>query len=366
MLSDVVFIKTLFQIVTNFFVVSILGLFFSFQGRKTNTKLLFYYGLGLFGIGIALGLGTFIDFITVLITGNNMDVYLKLYLTWAPIPFVGVILGYVYSEILIPNNKWYFFSLILTQNTLYLLDLFIFHWTTDVIVYPAIPGEALVNTLHALPIYPFYSFRSGWFPRSLYLIIGIGMLYKAFGSKGIFRKKFFYLSTSVILNSLVRLIGWHLYPVWQLYPVLGDIASIFFTIIDFTSYIFAYLGLRAEPEQRKKRVKKKITTKDSLFRIIQKPEQITEEEVAFYREQKICLVCKGKVAGFNIFLCPNCEALYHEDCARVLTTMENACWVCIEPIDKTKSTKPFKKVEEKKDVKNKNKENNSKLNNKGS
>ena len=81
---------------------------------------------------------------------------------------------------------------------------------------------------------------------------------------------------------------------------------------------------------------------ESLFRLTKRPAQITEEEVTYYKEQKICMICKGKVSGFNIFLCPNCETIYHEECARALGDAENACWVCNKPIDKSKPSKPFK------------------------
>ena len=120
------------------------------------------------------------------------------------------------------------------------------------------------------------------------------------------------------------------------------------SIIQLGSPWFSYLGLRKEPEERKKKIKEDVKIKDSFFRVTQRPDQITEEEVTYYREQKICLICKGKVGGFNTYICMNCEALYHEECARTLSDLENACWVCNEPIDKTKPTKPFKIVEEKK------------------
>ncbi len=35
-----------------------------------------------------------------------------------------------------------------------------------------------------------------------------------------------------------------------------------------------------------------------------KPAKITEKDITFYREQIICLVCKGNVEGFN-FICPS-------------------------------------------------------------
>jgi hypothetical protein len=351
MLSDVVFYNTLLDIVIYFFLWFIIGLFFMFQGRKTKTKLLFYYGLALIGIGITLGGATFIDFTTILITGNNMDGQLKLYIMWVPTAGLAApVMAYVWAEILIPKKKWYFLSIILILNMLILLDLFIFHWMTPIIIPPTIPGEGLVEVHYGLPIpTQRLPFRWNVFTYSYGLVLGAGVLYKASEMKGIFRKKYIYLSIGIVLHCLSRML------MFQMVQAFGEEVKFIFIIIDLTGLVTSYLGLRAEPEERKKKVKRKIITKDSFFRIIERPEHISEEEVTYYREQKICLICKGKVAGFNIFLCPNCEALYHEDCARALSTMENACWVCIDPIDKTKPTKPFKKVEEKKEVEEKKK-----------
>jgi len=72
-----------------------------------------------------------------------------------------------------------------------------------------------------------------------------------------------------------------------------------------------------------------------------------EEEVTVYREQKVCLVCKGKISGFNIFICPKCNALYCEKCARALSEIQNICWVCESPLDQSKPIqKEKRKVEE--------------------
>jgi len=74
-------------------------------------------------------------------------------------------------------------------------------------------------------------------------------------------------------------------------------------------------------------------------------QKITEEEVTYFKEKKICLVCKGNIKGFNNYICPKCEVLYCENCARALIDLENTCWVCESPLDKSKPSKPFKKKE---------------------
>ena len=76
------------------------------------------------------------------------------------------------------------------------------------------------------------------------------------------------------------------------------------------------------------------------------PQKITEEEVTYFKEKKICLVCKGNIEGFNNYICPKCEVLYCENCARTLIDLENTCWVCESPLDKSKPSKPFKRKED--------------------
>ena len=72
------------------------------------------------------------------------------------------------------------------------------------------------------------------------------------------------------------------------------------------------------------------------------------------KEKKVCLVCKGKIGRFNNYICPECDVLYCENCARTLSELENMCWVCETPFDNSKPSKPFKKekeeVKEKKEV----------------
>ncbi|MFX1572313.1 MAG: tetratricopeptide repeat protein [Promethearchaeota archaeon] len=67
--------------------------------------------------------------------------------------------------------------------------------------------------------------------------------------------------------------------------------------------------------------------------------QIFEEKVEIHKEQKICLVCKGQALGFT-YIC-DCGAIYCENCALALSNLENICWVCDSPIDKSKPIKPY-------------------------
>ena len=82
-------------------------------------------------------------------------------------------------------------------------------------------------------------------------------------------------------------------------------------------------------------------------KIITNMEQVIEKKVTVYSELKTCVVCKGSAAGFNIYVCPQCSSIYCKWCAKAVVELENACWTCESPIDKTKPSQPFEKVEEK-------------------
>ncbi|NMC08499.1 MAG: hypothetical protein GYA24_25040, partial [Candidatus Lokiarchaeota archaeon] len=60
-------------------------------------------------------------------------------------------------------------------------------------------------------------------------------------------------------------------------------------------------------------------------------QQKTEAEVTTFKEKKICLVHKGPVSG-NIYLCPQCDALYCVKCAGALKQAGEKCWQCGSPI----------------------------------
>jgi len=96
----------------------------------------------------------------------------------------------------------------------------------------------------------------------------------------------------------------------------------------------------------KKEETSKSTEKISVVGIFTKPEHITEEEVSISKEKKICLVCKGKVARNNIFLCPECDTFYCSKCTDALSNLENACWVCETPFDESKPVRLPEKKEE--------------------
>jgi uncharacterized protein YpmB len=73
----------------------------------------------------------------------------------------------------------------------------------------------------------------------------------------------------------------------------------------------------------------------NLLAMFTKPQRVTEEEVSVSKEKKICLICKGKLAR-KIYICPECSTFYCKKCSETISNLENACWVCETPFDKSK------------------------------
>ncbi|MFX0136601.1 MAG: RING finger protein [Candidatus Hodarchaeota archaeon] len=115
---------------------------------------------------------------------------------------------------------------------------------------------------------------------------------------------------------------------------------------------FAYSRRKSKQESVKKTsTPLGIKVEESKISLIEtlsqsKPAEITQDQVSLYREQNVCLVCKGQLNRYDVYLCPKCKVLYCENCAHSLENLENQCWVCGEPIDKSKPVKLSKEQEE--------------------
>ena len=71
--------------------------------------------------------------------------------------------------------------------------------------------------------------------------------------------------------------------------------------------------------------------------------QITEDDFTIHKELKICLVCRGEIKGY-MYAC-ECAANYCESCAQALENLENVCWACNAPMDKSKPVKHYEEEE---------------------
>ncbi|MFX0105844.1 MAG: DC1 domain-containing protein [Candidatus Hodarchaeota archaeon] len=327
------------------------GLFFIYQSRKTNAKLLFHAGMMLIFCFLVYS-GSIIDFLAILLTNENIRNPYGIVgvLNWAPVFIGGAFFIYFNSELLITGRRKIKLLLLYIYIILVILiEIFIILGgiiasgnefqpnDTFIFIYPENLGDDLidVNINVNSPVY------------ILALIVGLvamgycgfGYFYKSLRSKGVVRKKFFLLCIAIFLYIPSLIIDGLVY-----FEEPSTFFMIYIKISVLSCSLLWYFGLREESvEPKKEKFKKETTVEGELFRLYKRPSQITEEEVTVSKEKKICLVCKGKLSGFNLaYICSNCDTLYCENCARALSDLENTCWVCYAPIDDSKPIKPFK------------------------
>ncbi|MFX0105992.1 MAG: PHD finger domain-containing protein [Candidatus Hodarchaeota archaeon] len=305
------------------------GAFFFYKSRKAKIRLLTLYSL--FTVFAISGwLPIVIEFLSVLITNTSIDRKFYATMMWIPPNIAGFLLYYIAAKLLTPKKKWIVICYAFVWHSFHIINTIIAQLEDYVFIGPPDVGFIHKAGLNPTSLASFLGLL-GFIIQIIF--VGFGFLVKSFKSKGILRKKYFYLSIASFL-----ILGFGMFDSFAV-----GTALILSRIGVVSNSIFAYLGLREEPEKIKvKPAEKEIKIEDSIFRIRKRPAQITEEEVTYYKEQKICLICKGAVGGFNTYICTGCDALYHEDCARALSGMENACWACNEPIDKSKPSKSFK------------------------
>jgi len=305
------------------------GLYFYYISRKNNIRLLSIMGISLFFAGLAY-LGICVDFLSILITGFNIDKILLAYLIWPTVPIVYLFGAIITYELLTPKRKNIFIGIYIALGLIFELSIFLNLLGNVEFIEPSTPGAELIDD--SLIVGSIAGLIGTIYTLLGILVSGFGFIIKGYRSSGVVRKKYSLLGIGYFILNLSAILDFLGIPELVVIIRIGSLSAIW----------FFYLGLREEPEQKEKKEKKKeLKIEDSLFRLSKRPAQITEEEVTYYKEQKICMICKGKVSGFNIFLCPNCETIYHEECARALSDAENACWVCNDPIDKSKPSKPF-------------------------
>ena len=84
----------------------VFGLYFIYHSKKVKAKLLYYVGVLVILAGLAF-LGVFLDFLTVIITGKNLDnsfgiIGLLSYVWIAPLIVIGIYIG---AELMTPKRK---------------------------------------------------------------------------------------------------------------------------------------------------------------------------------------------------------------------------------------------------------------------
>ena len=309
--------------------------------RKSDVKLLRYLGIQFILVGLTF-IGLVLDFFNILITSKNIDNSNGIVgiLYWVFTIPTAIIFMYYTFEIILPEEifglekkrflKW-FLSLFTLQSFIILVYIVMNPEDSLTFVYPSPPGSDLIDInlsgLISLII------LIEWTPIMLFIIIGF--FYRGMHSTGVIRRKFFILSVATALFNISSVLD---------YLELPTIALVFIRIGAFVSAWCWYYGLRESPAESEKEPKiKEIQVEEGVFRLTKRPDHITEEEVSLSKEKKVCLVCKSKVVRYNVYVCPECEAIYCHKCAHALEDLENACWVCNAPFDESK---PIKRVEE--------------------
>jgi len=311
----------------------IFGFFFLYKSKKLGIKLLGVAGLISIGLG-SFWLGPVCDLISLLITGKNLNpIYLYGFICYTLSPLMIIPAMYLGGELIIPKNKKYLCIIFLFISVIF--ELFLWLDISNVFTFELNnPGEDIIDSRFNMTHPSFYLMLISLI--SILIFLGVGFLIKFFRSTGVLRKKSLFLSISFFI--------------YVIQGVLETLIEISITIgvvrlLAMTFSFWIYLGLREEPET-KIHMKKERKVEGDLFRLYKiKPGEITEVVVKYYKEQEVCLVCKGKVERLS-YICPNCRALYCEKCVQSLSDLENICWVCNQPFNKSKPTKPYKKVSE--------------------
>ena len=104
----------------------IFGLYVIYKSRKTRLNLLLYLGLVFIFAGL-IYTGDFLDFLTILLTQTNIDNSFGIIglINWMWFPGVVFFAMYIGAELILPEKKWYIFSIYLVLGIIYELFLFL-------------------------------------------------------------------------------------------------------------------------------------------------------------------------------------------------------------------------------------------------
>ena len=173
-----------------------------YKSRSTHLNLLFYLGLVFIFAGL-IYTGDFLDFLTILITQINIDNSFGIIglINWSWFPGVVIFAMYLGAILIIPERKWYIFSIFLVLGIIF--ELFLFLDPSGSITYdnPLTPGEDLIND--NLVFDSIAGILVLCFLLSILIFDGIGFLIRSIQSSGLIRKKFLLLS----LGAFIYIIG---------------------------------------------------------------------------------------------------------------------------------------------------------------
>ena len=175
------------------------GILFFYRSLKLKAKLLTFAGLMTFFAGL-LYLGPSSDFISVLLTGHNLEnpviigLYGRLSYMWVAPSLICAM--YIGAEFIKPDKKWYIVSLYIVLGILFELFLFLDTMNSFTFILES-PGEDLIdsNFVFGHPTFILIAI----FLLSVLIINGFGFLRKSFQSTGILRRKFLFLSIGFLI-----------------------------------------------------------------------------------------------------------------------------------------------------------------------
>ena len=265
----------------SFFFAILLGLVIVFKARKLKAKLLSYMGLTITIAGFFWFVPS-LDFLTVQVTGRNLvNIYHWMGIVnfmWAPL--VTLMSMYIWAELMIPRRKRIVFWIFMILSIIFWSIIFLYPSDSFLITYPSNSGEELIYIFlneSYLPIMILYFI----FSIAGILFCGFGYLIKSFRIKGVIKRKLQLLSIGYFI-----FLGFPLMGTLLLFLILENPITIV-RLGMISSFVFFYYGLREEPIKKvKEKPEKDILIKESLFRLTQKPKQLTEEDIIFHKEQK--------------------------------------------------------------------------------
>lgn len=269
--------------------------------------------------------------------------------------YAKFVVGYPYgffefTGILFWLAFWY---TIITYIGLFFIYLFIEHTVTK--KFPFFTVLVVIMIILSILNYRFPIFMVVLAPLYIIVLLGISILFfiLAYKSSGTIRKNALIIAVGIVLFELgIAFDIPESASIWITIPGMYVFTKFASPILQIIGCILIQKGFPKEKpmEQIIKRYQPLRNIKGvpnvSLIENLQtgrRPE-ITEEQVSISKEKKVCIVCKGKILGFN-YVCTKCETFYCENCALALTSLENECWACNEPIDKSKPIITLKKKE---------------------
>jgi hypothetical protein len=184
----------------------VIGLFFFYEARKRNAKLLVFLGLANLFAGLMF-LGVFLDFLFVLILNQNMVnnglVALLSYIWFAPVILSAMYIG---AELIAPKLLKPIFIIFLIISIIFEVVIFIDPVNSFNFI-PSIPDSPSINLIdYNVNLLTLAGILMGGLLLPVLVFLGFGFLYKAFQSSGEIRKKFFLLSVGSIFFCIFGLL----------------------------------------------------------------------------------------------------------------------------------------------------------------